>query len=77
MADFPFTTDYELLTISDMRDGGALLLEPLNDTLSLFVFTFPSPLPRKTIALKSGECLQYEVQKTTFLPGDGRGSRSE
>lgn len=67
--DFPFTTDYELLTISDMRDDGTLLLEPLNDTLSLFAFTFPSPLPRRTIALKPGERLQYEVQKTTFFAG--------
>ncbi|MCD6156560.1 MAG: hypothetical protein J7J32_05925 [Candidatus Atribacteria bacterium] len=43
--DLPFTTEYQLLSIQEMRKDGSLLLQKASTSVFFFDFTFPNPSP--------------------------------
>jgi len=66
---FPFTTDYQLLQVKEMRADGSLQLERHSDQVSFLEFTFPNPLPSHAFTLRPGEKLTYSTAKTFLLGG--------
>lgn len=67
--DLPFTTDYQLLSIQEMRKDGSLLLQKASTSVSFFDFTFPNPLPSGTLLIRPGERLEYSVSRNVFFAG--------
>jgi hypothetical protein len=70
--DFPFTTEYQLLSIQEMRPDGSLLLKKASTSVRFFDFTFSSPLPSGLFIIRPGERLEYSTSKNFFFAGTMR-----
>jgi len=69
ITDFPFHTEYQILSVQEMREDGSLLLRKSSPTITVFDFTFNNPLPNEVFLIRPGEKLEYSVNKDFYFAG--------